>query len=323
MGAEFILPGCTEVLGLVERFGLGLWDKDALRAARAARGGGNPGRARGGLDTDRRGAARGAGRHSQSCWPTCHWTRARERRSRRARRSQPPRPPSWCRPSSSAGLRGQRRMAPSVAGGNGRVAEALAAELGGDVVHLGEPVRGWPGARAALLPARMRERCGRRRASSPCPPASSGGSSSTRRCAGRSGRCHRFDRLRPRRQAFCAAARGRPAERDAFGSRPLLGADRDRGWSRGPAGAQRVRGIRPGARAARRRRRPPGVDRAPRRAQARPRSRHRDVGFDGTTSPGALPLTRSSRLPRPALGSRRAPVRCCSPASTSHPSTAL
>ena len=38
MGAEFILPGCTEVLGLVERFGLGLWDKGMRYGQREPRG---------------------------------------------------------------------------------------------------------------------------------------------------------------------------------------------------------------------------------------------------------------------------------------------
>ncbi len=38
MGAEFILPGCTEVLALAERFGLGLWDKGMRYGTREPRG---------------------------------------------------------------------------------------------------------------------------------------------------------------------------------------------------------------------------------------------------------------------------------------------
>ena len=39
MGAEYILPGNTEVLGLAERFGLGLWDKGMRYGRRDPRGG--------------------------------------------------------------------------------------------------------------------------------------------------------------------------------------------------------------------------------------------------------------------------------------------
>ena len=38
MGAEFILPGCDEVLGLADRFGLGLWDKGMRYGEREPRG---------------------------------------------------------------------------------------------------------------------------------------------------------------------------------------------------------------------------------------------------------------------------------------------
>ena len=39
MGAEFILPGNTELRGLVERFGLGLWSKGMRYGDREPRGG--------------------------------------------------------------------------------------------------------------------------------------------------------------------------------------------------------------------------------------------------------------------------------------------
>ena len=38
MGAEFILPGCTETIALAERFGLGLWDKGMRYGRREPRG---------------------------------------------------------------------------------------------------------------------------------------------------------------------------------------------------------------------------------------------------------------------------------------------
>ena len=54
MGAEFILPGEDVILGLVERFGLGLWDKGMRYGDREPRG----------VDVDRAGVMAAAARCS-------------------------------------------------------------------------------------------------------------------------------------------------------------------------------------------------------------------------------------------------------------------
>ncbi|MEZ5060543.1 MAG: NAD(P)/FAD-dependent oxidoreductase [Solirubrobacterales bacterium] len=144
MGAEFILPGCTEVLGLVERFGLGLWDKGMRYGQREPRG---VEVTRGALeeasiliDEALREGREGTARELLADLPLD--AGAREAITARAEVSAAA--PAELVPAVELGglARLSDEPAPSVAGGNGRVAEALAAELGGDVVHLGEPVRG-------------------------------------------------------------------------------------------------------------------------------------------------------------------------------------
>lgn len=148
MGAEFILPGCTEVLGLVERFGLGLWDKGVCYGRREPRG---PGVevAEGDLaeaslliDEALREGREGTARELLDDLPI----HAGAREAILAR----------CEVSAAASadlvpageLGGLARLsdepAPSVAGGNQRIALALAASLGSRV-QFGEPVRavGW------------------------------------------------------------------------------------------------------------------------------------------------------------------------------------
>lgn len=146
MGAEFILPGCTEVLGLVERFGLGLWDKGMRYGNREPRGvevsPGSLEEAAMLIDEALREGREGTARELLDDLPLDPGAReailARAEVSAAAPADQVP----------AVELGGLARLsdepAPSVAGGNGRLAEALAAELG-ERVHLGEPVRtvGW------------------------------------------------------------------------------------------------------------------------------------------------------------------------------------
>ncbi|MFN8151523.1 MAG: NAD(P)/FAD-dependent oxidoreductase [Solirubrobacterales bacterium] len=142
MGAEFILPGCTEVLGLVERFGLGLWGKGMRYGNRAPRGvevsEGALQEASVLIDEALREGREGTAR--QLLDDLALDPGAREAIIARAEVSAAA--PADLVPAVELGglARLSDEPAPSVAGGNQRLAGALAAGLG-DRVHLSEPVR--------------------------------------------------------------------------------------------------------------------------------------------------------------------------------------
>ena len=145
MGAEFILPGCTEVIALAERFGLGLWDKgmrygkreprgvtvtpEAMDAAVAA------------ID-----AALAAGAGEGESVPGLLATLAIDPGAREAilaRAEVSAAAPGELVPADELALlaRVSDMPSPGVAGGNQRLAEALADAVGRERINLGEPVR--------------------------------------------------------------------------------------------------------------------------------------------------------------------------------------
>jgi monoamine oxidase len=153
MGAEFILPRYTVLRGMVERLGLGLWDKGMLYGDREPRGG---------IGVDRAGLLEAA-RTVAEAWNA----RSRDREAPRTSAadflgSLPIDPGAQeamlARIEVSSGFAADAVDAaelaglggyspdpcPSIAGGNQRLALALAAELGG-AVHLQTPVDriGW------------------------------------------------------------------------------------------------------------------------------------------------------------------------------------
>jgi monoamine oxidase len=142
MGAEFILPGCSEVLAMVERFRLGLWDKGMRYGIREPRGVAVTPEALAAAAAAIDGALAGAG-EGESAGELLDRVEidpgAREAIRARAEVSA----------AASAGdvpaaeLGGLARIsdapAPGVAGGNGRLPAALAGELG-ERVHLSSPV---------------------------------------------------------------------------------------------------------------------------------------------------------------------------------------
>ena len=108
MGAEFILPGCTEVLAAADRFGLGLWDKGMRYGRREPRRGRDPaGGDGGGRGDDRRRARRGprarSASRSRRCWSGSTSPPAPTPRSRPGRRSPRPRSRRPC-PAAELGL---------------------------------------------------------------------------------------------------------------------------------------------------------------------------------------------------------------------------
>ena len=136
MGAEFILPGNTVVRALAERFGLGLWDKGMRYGGREPRGGPRP-RARRIWRGPPRGSGRGAGagegrgESCGTCWRGWRSTRAPGRRSS-ARAEVSSASPADLVPASdlAASPCATTEPCPSVAGGNQRLAKALAEALG-------------------------------------------------------------------------------------------------------------------------------------------------------------------------------------------------
>jgi len=143
MGAEYILPGNSAIRELVERHGLGFWDKGMRYGNREPRGG---------LGTDA-GALAAAMRHVERALPSAPAGQsarafldgieidpgAREALIARTEISS----------ANSADVVGARDLAglahvddepaPGIAGGNGRLPEALAADLGA-ALRLGSPV---------------------------------------------------------------------------------------------------------------------------------------------------------------------------------------
>jgi monoamine oxidase len=144
MGAEFILPGCSEVLGLVERFGLGLWDKGMRYGDREPRGvdvrPGELGEAGAVVE-----AALSAGEPSGSARDFLAGLDLSEgqREAILARVEVSAASSADLVPAAELGVlaRISRDPAPGVAGGNGRLPEALAGALG-PRVHLRSAVRG-------------------------------------------------------------------------------------------------------------------------------------------------------------------------------------
>ncbi len=143
MGAEFILPGNDSMLAIVERFGLGLWDKGMLYGDREPRGG--RGLAAGAMHTALEligealadvaaGTSAAALLDGLPLDPgASEAIRARLEVSAAATADR-------VAASALAGLAAHSDdICPSVAGGNQRVAHALAAGLG-SALHLGSPV---------------------------------------------------------------------------------------------------------------------------------------------------------------------------------------
>jgi len=145
MGAEFILPGCTEVLAAVERFGLGLWDKGMRYGRREPRGVAVPeGTIEAAVEAIDRalGSGAGDGESVASLLPRLDIDPgAREAILARAEVSAAA--PATAVPAAELALlaRVSDRPAPGVAGGNQRLAEAFADAVGREAIALGSPVR--------------------------------------------------------------------------------------------------------------------------------------------------------------------------------------
>ena len=245
MGAEFVLPGNTAMRELVDEFGLGLWDKGMHYGRREPRG----------ADTsaDELEAAAdlvaAALRMASPELPARRFLEAldiapgvREAFLARVEISS----------ANSADVVAARDLAglahvddapsPSVAGGNGRLALALAAALG-EAVHLSSPVtKVAPHSRGGASGRR------RRRARGRC---LRGGGARERRRARRvrsaarrrARRGPRRDQLRPRREALRAAAKPLPARGGDVGARALLELDRHGRPRPGPAGRELLLGL--------------------------------------------------------------------------------
>ena len=145
LGAEFVLPGNATVLSYAERFGLGLWDKGMRYGMREPRGGiaVDPGRLREALDAVRSALPHGAGRTGISAAELLDGlpldAGAREAIRARVEVSSAT-TADRVDAAELAGLAAHSdERAPSIAGGNQRIADALAAELG-DALHLSSPV---------------------------------------------------------------------------------------------------------------------------------------------------------------------------------------
>lgn len=145
MGAEFILPGCTEVLGLADRLGLGLWDKGMRYGKRDPRGvemaDGSMEAAVGALDAALAAGA-GEGLSVRGLLGRLDIDPgAREAILARAEVSAAA--DGDLVPAHELGLlaRVSDLPAPGIAGGNQRLAEALADAVGRERIHLGSPVR--------------------------------------------------------------------------------------------------------------------------------------------------------------------------------------
>ena len=145
MGAEFILPGCTEVIALAERFGLGLWDKGMRYGKREPRGVTVTAEAMdaavAAID-----AALAAGAGEGESVPGLLATLAIDPGAREAilaRAEVSAAAPGELVPAGELALlaRVSDMPAPGIAGGNQRLADALADAVGRERIHLGEPVR--------------------------------------------------------------------------------------------------------------------------------------------------------------------------------------
>lgn len=145
MGAEFILPGCTEVIAQAERLGLGLWDKGMRYGERDPRGVEVTGEAMtAAVAAIEVALADGAG-EGESVRGLLGRLEidpgAREAILARAEVSAAA--DGDLVPAHELGLlaRVSDLPAPGIAGGNQRLAEALADAVGRERIHLGSPVR--------------------------------------------------------------------------------------------------------------------------------------------------------------------------------------
>jgi 4-methylaminobutanoate oxidase (methylamine-forming) len=145
MGAEFILPGCTEVLGLADRLGLDLWDKGMRYGEREPRGvemaPGSMEAAVAAIDAALSAGA-GEGLSVRGLLERLDLDPgAREAILARAEVSAAA--GGDLVPAHELGLlaRVSDLPAPGIAGGNQRLAEALADAVGRDRIYLGSPVR--------------------------------------------------------------------------------------------------------------------------------------------------------------------------------------
>ncbi len=145
MGAEFILPGCTEVIALAERAGLGLWDKGMRYGKRDPRGvevsGDSMTAAVAAIESAIAGGA-GEGESVRGLLARIEIDPgAREAILARAEVSAAA--DGDLVPAHELGLlaRVSDLPAPGIAGGNQRLAEALADAVGRERIHLGSPVR--------------------------------------------------------------------------------------------------------------------------------------------------------------------------------------
>ncbi len=145
MGAEFILPGCTEVLGMVERFRLGLWDKGMRYGQREPRGvevSSAAVEAAVARIDEALADGRGAGCSAAALLAAIEIDPG-AREAILARTEVSAAAAADRVPAAELGslARISSAPAPSVAGGNGRLPAALAETLAG-AVHLSAPVRG-------------------------------------------------------------------------------------------------------------------------------------------------------------------------------------
>jgi putrescine oxidase len=145
MGAYFIIPGCTELLALADRFRLGLWYKGMRYGEREPRGIAVPpgalGEAVAAID-EALAAGTGEGRSVRELLAGLDADPgAREAILARAEVSAAA--SADLVPAAELGLlaRVSDAPAPGIAGGNQRLAEALADAVGRERIHLGEPVR--------------------------------------------------------------------------------------------------------------------------------------------------------------------------------------
>lgn len=142
MGAEFILPGCTRVHALAERFGLGLWDKGMRYGTREPRG----------VEVSAASLAEAAELIDAALAAGVDGLSARDvlggleiesgaREAILARVEVSAAAPAELVPAVELGgvARLSDEPAPSIAGGNGRLAEALAGAVE-DSIHLRTPV---------------------------------------------------------------------------------------------------------------------------------------------------------------------------------------
>jgi monoamine oxidase len=146
MGAEFILPGCTAVLETAERFGLGLWDKGMRYGRRDPRGvtvaAGVVEAAVAAIDAALAGDGVATGETVRGLLDRLDIDDG-ARQAILARAEVSAAASADVVPASELALlaRVSDLPAPGIAGGNQRLAEALAAAVGSAAIHPGDPVR--------------------------------------------------------------------------------------------------------------------------------------------------------------------------------------